>query len=142
MSLTRIFDIAGSGMSAQTVRLNTTASNLANADSVSSSEGTTYKARQPIFSATMADYRRQVYPQTPESVGVQIRGILESNVPLKMEYQPNHPQANAEGMIFKSNVNTMEEMANMISASRTYQVNVEVSETAKQLWMRTLNMGQ
>lgn len=142
MSLFRIFDIAGSGMSAQSVRLNTTASNLANVDSVSSSEDRTYKARQPVFAATMADYRRDVYPKQDESVGVRVAGIVESDIPLRMEYHPEHPLANEDGMIFKTNVNPMEEMANMISASRTYQINVEVSETAKTLMQRTITMGQ
>lgn len=142
MSLFRIFDIAGSGMSAQSVRLNTVASNLANVDSVSSSEDKTYKARQPVFAAAMEDLRRQVYPNQAESVGVKVAGIVESDVPLQQEYRPDHPQANEQGMIFKTNVNAMSEMANMISASRAYQINVEISDTAKQLAMRTLTLGQ
>lgn len=141
-SLFRVFDIAGSGMSAQSARLNTTASNLANADSVSSSENKTYKARQPVFAAQMADVRRGVYPTVQESVGVSVLGITESTAPLPKEYQPDHPLANEDGYIYKSNVNTMEEMANMISASRSYQLNVEISETAKQMLQRTLNLGQ
>ena len=142
MSLFRIFDIAGSGMSAQSVRLNTVASNLANVDSVSSSEDKTYKARQPVFAAAMEDLRRQVYPNQAESVGVKVAGIVESDIPLQQEYRPDHPQANEQGMIFKTNVNAMSEMANMISASRAYQINVEISDTAKQLAMRTLTLGQ
>ena len=142
MSLFRIFDIAGSGMSAQSVRLNTVASNLANVDSVSSSEDKTYKARQPVFAAAMEDLRRQVYPNQAESVGVKVTGIVESDIPLQQEYRPDHPQANEQGMIFKTNVNAMSEMANMISASRAYQINVEISDTAKQLAMRTLTLGQ
>lgn len=142
MSLMRIFDIASSGMSAQTVRLNTVASNLANADSVSSNENKTYRARMPVFAATMADSRRGVYPEEQHAAGVDVLGIVESAKPLQVEYRPDHPMANEQGYIFKSNVNPMEEMANMISASRSYQINAEISDTVKNLMLRTLNLGQ
>jgi len=136
MSLFRIFDIAASGMSAQSIRLNTVSSNLANADSVSSSEGRTYRARQPVFAATLND----VFNDSPD-VKVKVLGIVESQEPLQQRYAPNHPMANEDGYIFMPNVNTVEEMANMISASRSYQANVEVVNTSKQMLMRTLSLG-
>lgn len=138
MSLMSIFNISGSGMSAQSVRLNTTASNLANANSISSSLGTTYKAREPVFAAIQDD----VMNELNASAGVRVAGIVESNAPLNMEYQPNHPMADDKGYIYKPNVNVVEEMANMISASRSYQTNVEVARTAKDMLQRTLALGQ
>ncbi|MCW8881480.1 MAG: flagellar basal body rod protein FlgC [Sedimenticola sp.] len=137
MSMFKIFDTAASGMSAQSLRLNTVASNMANVDSVSSSIEETYKARQPVFSAML----NQLNPDDP-AVGVQVKGVVESAAPLSMEYAPNHPKANEEGYIFRPNVNVMEEMANMISASRSYQSNVEVVNTAKQLMVATLRLGE
>ena len=137
MSLFNVFDVTGSALAAQNVRLNTTASNLANAESVSSSTGETYRARQPVFAQMLGEFG-----SPEETVGVQIKGIVESQAPLRQEYQPDHPLANEEGYIFKPNVNTIEEMANMISASRSYQTNVEVLNTAKQLMLRTLAMGE
>lgn len=137
MSMFKIFDTAASGMSAQSMRLNLVASNLANVDSVSSSMDQTYKARQPVFSAMV----NQLNSRDP-AVGVQVRGIVESPAPLKMEYAPNHSMANEEGYIFRPNVNVAEEMANMISASRSYQSNVEVINTAKRLLSATLQLGQ
>ena len=137
MSMFRVFDVAGSAMSAQSLRLNVTASNMANANSVSSSEGDTYRARQPVFAAML----EQAQGGTQASVGVQVKGIVESQAPLQQQYNPNHPMANADGYVFLPNVNVAEEMANMISASRSYQSNVEVVNTAKQLAMRTLQMG-
>lgn len=137
MSMFKIFDTAASGMSAQSLRLNTVASNMANVDSVSSSVEETYRARQPVFSALL----NQLNPDEP-AVGVQVKGVVESNAPLNMEYAPNHPKANEEGYIFRPNVNVMEEMANMISASRSYQSNVEVVNTAKQLMVATLRLGE
>ena len=138
MSMFKVFDVAGSAMSAQSLRLNVTASNMANANSVSSSEGETYRARQPVFSA-MLD---QASGNQQANVGVQVKGIIESQAPLQRQFNPNHPMANEEGYVFMPNVNVTEEMANMISASRSYQSNVEVINTAKQLMMRTLTMGQ
>lgn len=130
----KVFDIAGSALSAQTLRLNTTASNLANADSVSSSTGQTYRSRQPVFAAALSDAQ--------EAVGVEVRGIVESQAPLRQEFRPDHPMANENGYVFLPNVNAVEEMANMISASRAYQSNVEVINTAKQLALKTLTLGQ
>ncbi len=138
MSMFKIFDVAGSALSAQTVRLNTTASNLANADSVSSSIDQTYRARQPVFAA-MLDQARSG-DQT--AVGVQVKGIVESQSELRQEYRPDHPMANEEGYVFLPNVNVVEEMANMISASRSFQTNVEVTNTAKQMMLQTLRIGE
>lgn len=134
----KIFDIAGSGMNAQALRLNLVASNLANADSVSSSLEQTYKARQPVFAAQLQD----LLDQQSAATGVNVLGVVESQAPLKMEYAPDHPMADLQGYIFKPNVDTVEEMANMISASRSYQNNVEVINTAKQLMLQTVRMGQ
>lgn len=138
MSLFQVMDISGSALSAQSVRLNVTASNMANADSVSSSEGRTYRARHPVFSAVLAGE----FAADPTSVGVRVNGIVESEAPLRVEHQPEHPMADDQGRIFRSNVNLMEEMANMISASRSYQSNVEVMSAAKQMLLRTLSLGQ
>ncbi|GGI67691.1 flagellar basal body rod protein FlgC [Shewanella gelidii] len=137
MSLFNIFDVAGSGMSAQSVRLNTTASNIANADSVSSSVNETYKARHPIFEAEMA---KATHDQ--QAVGVQVRGVVESDAPLTREFSPDHPLADKDGFIYKSNVNVMEEMADMISATRSYQMNVQVADAAKSMLQQTLRMGK
>ncbi len=133
----KIFDTAASGMSAQSLRLNLVASNMANIDSVSSSIDQTYKARQPVFGALL----NQLNPNDP-SVGVQVKGVVESQAPLIMEYAPEHSLANEEGYIFRPNVNLVEEMANMISASRSYQSNVEVVNTAKKLMAATLQLGE
>lgn len=138
MSMFKVFDVAGSALSAQSLRLNVTASNMANANSVSSSEGETYHARQPVFAAML----EQAGGGQQANVGVQVKGIVESQAPLQQQYNPSHPMANKDGYIFLPNVNVVEEMANMISASRSYQSNVEVINTAKQLMMRTLTMGQ
>ena len=137
MSLYNVFDIAGSAMSAETVRLNVTASNLANAQSVGASEGSTYHARHPVFSAVMKSLQGE-----GASYGVEVNGIVESQAPLQQRYQPEHPMANEEGYVFLPNVNIVDEMANMISASRSYQNNVEVLNTSKQLMLATLRLGQ
>lgn len=138
MSLFNIFNVAGSGMSAQSVRLNTTASNIANADSVSSSVGETYRARHPIFEAEMSKAQQH----QSASASVAVKGIVESDLPLNKEFAPEHPMADADGFIYKPNVNVMEEMANMISASRSYQMNVQVTEAAKSMLQQTLRIGK
>lgn len=138
MSSLNIFGIAGSGMNAQSLRLNLVASNISNANTISSSEGDVYKSRQPVFAAEL---RNILDKQNPGSK-VKVLGVLESEAPPIMEYEPNHPMADKDGYIFKPNVNTVEEMANMMSASRSYQNNVEVLNTAKQLILQTLKMGQ
>jgi flagellar basal-body rod protein FlgC len=137
MSMFKIFDTAASGMSAQSLRLNLVASNMANVDSISSSLDETYRARQPVFKAML----NRLNPNDP-AVGVHMAGVVESQAPLQMEYAPDHPQANKDGYIFRSNVNMVEEMANMISASRSYQSNVEVVNATKQLMSATLRMGE
>ena len=138
MSLFNVFNITGSGMSAQSVRLNTTASNIANADSVSSSIDETYRARHPVFAAAM----QEAAAGQEKSVGVQVLGVVESNKPLNVEYAPEHPMADNDGYIYKPNVNVIEEMTNMISASRSYQTNVQLAESAKNMLTKTLTLGQ
>jgi flagellar basal-body rod protein FlgC len=125
-------------MSAQSVRLNTTASNIANADSVSSSVDKTYRARHPVFEAEML----KANSQQNSSPGVTVKGIVESNKPLLKEYSPDHPMADGDGFIYKPNVNVMEEMADMISASRSYQMNVQVADATKSMLQQTLRMGK
>jgi len=138
MSLFNVFNITGSGMSAQSMRLNTTASNIANADSVSSSIDETYRARHPVFAAAM----QKAAAGQEGNAGVQVLGIVESNKPLNIEYAPDHPMADNEGYIYKPNVNVIEEMTNMISASRSYQTNVQLAESAKNMLNKTLLLGQ
>ncbi len=138
MSSLKIFDIAGSGMNAQSLRLNLVASNISNANSVSSSTGGVYKSRQPVFSAEL----QGIMNNQDAASKVNVLGVIENQAPPIMEYAPNHPMADKAGYIYKSNVNTVEEMANMMSASRSYQNNVEVLNTAKQLILQTLKMGQ
>ncbi|NNJ96642.1 MAG: flagellar basal body rod protein FlgC [Gammaproteobacteria bacterium] len=137
MGLYNVFDVAGSSMSAQSVRLNTVASNLANADTVSATEKDIYRSRQPVFAAVM-----QALGSEQASTPVTTAGIVESQAPARQEYQPDHPLANEEGYIYRSNVNSIEEMTNMMAASRSYQNSVEVFNTSKQLLLKTLNMGR
>ncbi|SFC91734.1 flagellar basal body rod protein FlgC [Collimonas sp. OK412] len=133
-----IFDVAGSAMSAQSQRMNVTASNLANADSVSGPDGQPYRAKQVVFAVAAGDQ------QDPASAvgGVQVAGVVEDQSPLRMVYDPKHPLANASGYVTMPNVNVVEEMVNMISASRSYQANVEVLNTAKNMMLKTLTIGQ
>ena len=138
MSSFKIFDIAGTGMNAQSLRLNLVASNIANANSVSNTAEGAYKSRQPVFAAELRD----IINHQNATSRVKVLGVLENKAPPVMEYAPNHPMADDTGYIYKSNVNTVEEMANMMSASRSYQNNVEVLNTAKQLILQTLKMGQ
>jgi len=137
MGLYNVFNVAGSSMSAQSVRLNTVASNLANADTVSTTENGIYRSRQPVFAAVM-----QALGNEQSSVPVRTAGIVESQEPARQEYQPDHPLANKEGYIYRSNVNSIEEMTNMMAASRSYQNSVEVFNTSKQLLLKTLSMGR
>lgn len=147
MSSFNIFDIAGSGMSAQTVRLNTTASNLANADSVATSAANAYRARHPVFQAVQAQLAQQMAGSTGPNSGLQngmvkVEGIVQSTTAPQARYEPGNPLANADGYVYSSNVNVVEEMVDMISASRSYQNNVEVMNTAKDMMMATLKLGQ
>jgi len=137
MSSFKIFDIAGSGMNAQNLRMNVVASNLANVDAVSSSAGETYRARQPVFKAVLD----QAGTRSP-AVGVRMAGVVESQAPLVREFSPQHAMADAEGYIYRPNVNVVEEMANMISASRAYQNNVEVVNATRQMLNATINLGR
>jgi flagellar basal-body rod protein FlgC len=141
MSLFKVFDVAGSGMNAQSLRLNVTASNLANAESASGSEEGAYRAKHPVFAATLNAMQNQGL-SNQASAGVKVTDIIESDAPLRQIYSPENPMANEEGYIFLPNVNAIEEMANMMSASRSYQSNVEVMNTTKQLLLRTIQMGQ
>ncbi len=149
MSLLSIFDIAGSGLAAQSMRLNTTASNLANADSVAGDAASAYRAREPVFAAVMRQYGMHSIDgplsgplDGGEAVGVRVLGIVESQAPIARRYEPGNPLADTEGYIYTSNVNTIEAMTNMISASRTFQSNVEVINTSRDLLLKTLSMGR
>lgn len=137
MSLFNIFDVAGSGMSSQSVRLNVVASNLANADNVSGSEAEAYRAKQPVFEALYATARNE----GSNANGVRVASIKDSEAPIQARYMPGHPLADKSGYVYGSNVNSIEEMVNMISASRSYQNNVEVMNTSKEMLLRTLSLG-
>ena len=138
MSLFSIFNIAGSGMAAQSVRLNTVASNLANADSVASSPEAAYRARGPLFAAV----KSQAGSGNALGEGVQVLGISESQAAIPSRYEPGNPLADAEGYVYSSNVNPVDELVNMISASRSYQNNVEVMNSTRQLMQKTLDLGK
>ena len=138
MSLFKVFDVAGSAMNAQSVRMNVTASNLANAGNVSGDPDKVYRAKQPVFStfsASLAD-------QASGAQGVRLEGVVESAAPLQMRYQPDHPEADADGNVYVTNVSTVEEMVNMMSASRSYKNNVEMINTTKDLLLQTLSLGR
>lgn len=147
MSLASVFNIAGTGMSAQTTRLNTTASNLANAESVSSSIDQTYRARHPVFSAMFQQAQGDQGSlfddgNNQAGNGVQVLGVVEDQSPLVPRYEPNHPAADANGYVYYPNVNVVQEMADMISASRSFQSNAEMMNTAKQMMQKVLTLGQ
>ena len=135
MSLFNVFQVSSSAMTAQSMRLNTTASNLANADSVISSDGKPYRAKQVVFEATPMGSGQA-------SQGVRVRQVVEDASPARMVYDPKNPGADEKGYVAFPNVNVVEEMTNMISASRSYQTNVEVMNTAKTMMLRTLQIGQ
>lgn len=135
MALIRALEIAGTGLSAQSVRLDAVASNLANVDSVSSSIAETYRARVPVFAAIFE-------PELEGVAKVEVKGIVESPSPIEIQYHPGHPMADADGYVYYPNINPIEQLADMISASRSYQDNLEVANTAKQLLQRTLELGQ
>lgn len=143
MSLYNIFNVSGSAMSAQTVRLNTIASNIANADSVASSTGETYKARHPVFATIINDSISSGNGNDANSAGgVRVTGIVESQADAVARYQPENPLADEDGYVYAPNISLVEEMANMISASRSYQSNVQVANMTKSLLTRTLSLGQ
>ena len=138
MSMSDIFNVAGSAISAQSQRLNVVASNLANADTVAGPDGQAYKARQVTFQTQLVG----ASGQSAASAGVTVSTVSEDNTPGRRVHDPKHPQADAEGYVTYSNVNAVEEMVNMISASRSYQNNIEVMNTAKTLLLKTLQLGQ
>ncbi|HEX8592514.1 MAG TPA: flagellar basal body rod protein FlgC [Pseudomonas sp.] len=146
MSLANVFNIAGSGMSAQTTRLNTTASNIANAETVSSSMDQTYRARHPVFATVMQGQGTGggslFQDQGEAGQGVQVSGIIEDASNLEARYEPNHPSADKDGYVYYPNVNVVEEMADMISASRSFQTNAEIMNTAKTMMQKVLTLGQ
>jgi flagellar basal-body rod protein FlgC len=136
MSLFQVFDIASSAMTAQSIRLNATASNLANADSATSSTGQPYRAKQVVFSAT------QMTQNQPLAVGVKVAAVTEDSSPPRLVYDPKNPLADAKGYVAMPNVDVVEEMTNMIAASRSYQTNADMMNTAKTLLQHTLQLGQ
>ena len=138
MSMLRIFDVASSAISAQSQRLNVVASNLSNADTVAGPDGAAYKARQVVFQTALMGPPGQ----RDAHVGVRVSTIAEDNTPGRRVLDPKHPSADADGYVTYSNVNPVEEMVNMISASRSYQNSVEVMNTARSLLQKTLQMGQ
>ena len=134
MSLFNVFNVSGSAVSAQSQRLNVVASNLANADSVAGPDGQPYKARQVVFQTQMVGAGQ-------ESAGVRVAQVVEDNAAPRRIHNPDHPLADADGYVTMSNVNPVEEMVNMISASRSYQTNIDVMNTAKSLLQKTLQLG-
>lgn len=135
MSNLPIFDVAGSALQAQSVRLSTIASNLANADSVAGSPEQVYKPLEPVFQA-------QANPSDPNLTGVRVREITQSDAPPVRRYEPGHPLADADGYVFSPDIDPVAQMVNLISASRSYQAGVEVISTAKELALATLSMGR
>jgi flagellar basal-body rod protein FlgC len=135
MALSSIFDVAGTALTAQSKRLNVVASNLANADSASTSADTAYHAKQVIFQTLNIG-------NSGVDKGVKVASVVDDPTPMHTVYEPNHPLANAEGYVTYPNVNPVEEMVNMISASRSYQNEVEVMNTTKTLLQKTLTLGQ
>lgn len=134
MALFSIFDISGSAMTAQSKRLNVSASNMANADSVAGPDGTPYRARQVVFQVNRGAGQ--------EIGGVKVSDVIESDAPDRLVYEPGNPLADANGYLRMPNVNVVSEMVNTISASRSYQANVEVMNTAKSMMLKTLSLGQ
>lgn len=134
MSVFNVFHIAGSALTAQSARLNAVASNMANADSVAGPDGKPYRAKQVVFEATPMG--------SPATQGVRVKAVVEDAAPPRMVYDPRNPAADEQGYVAMSNVNAVEEMVNMISASRSYQTNADVMNTAKTLLLRTLQMNQ
>ena len=141
-SMFKIFDTAGSGMAAQSLRLNTVASNLANADSVSSTAQGAYRAREPLFAAVKQQVDGALAGTDAGVAGVRVDGVTESQAAVPSRYEPGNPMADADGYVYGSNVNPVDELVNMISASRSYQNNVEVMNTTKQLMVKTLDLGK
>lgn len=141
MSLFNVFDVAGSAMNAQSMRLNVTASNLANADAVSGTAAGAYRARHPVFQTAMVSAGGSALDDAA-GAGVRVLDVVQSDTTPVRRHDPGNPLADAEGYVWGSNVNPVEEMANMISASRSYQGSVEVMTTSRDLLLKTLAMGR
>jgi flagellar basal-body rod protein FlgC len=138
----KIFDTAGSGMAAQSLRLNAVASNLANADSVSNNPDSAYRAKELLFAPTQSVQDGSMTQDADDGTnGVRMLGVTESQQPVETHYEPGNPMADANGTVYGSNVNPIDELVNMISASRSYQNNVEVMNSAKQLALKTIQLG-
>ena len=140
MSLFNVFNTSGSALNAETIRLNTTASNLANAESVNGDATKVYRARHPVFQ-TMMDTSADSFDEQDAGVGVRVLGVVESSAPPLLRYQPENPAANKDGYVYSSNVNSIEEMTNMISANRSFATNIECINTARDLLLKTISMG-
>jgi flagellar basal-body rod protein FlgC len=140
MSLFNVFNVSGSALNAETIRLNTTASNLANAESVNGDVTKVYRARHPVFQAMMNDADGD-FDDQGEAKGVRVLGIVESTTPPLKTYQPDSPLADKDGYVYASNVNSIEEMTNMISANRSFATNVEAINTARDLLLKVISMG-
>jgi flagellar basal-body rod protein FlgC len=140
MSLFDVFSVSGSAMNAETIRLNTTASNLANAESVNGDVTKVYRARHPVFQAMM-NSEFGVDDDQGASSGVRVMGVVESAAPPLQTYEPNNPLADKDGYVYTSNVNSIEEMANMISANRSFATDVEAVNTARDLLLKVISMG-
>jgi flagellar basal-body rod protein FlgC len=139
MSLFNVFNVSGSALNAETIRLNTTASNLANAESVNGDVTKIYRARHPVFQSMMDT--SAPFDDPDASVGVRVLGVVESKAAPLMRYSPENPLANKDGYVFTSNVNSIEEMTNMISANRSFATNIEAINTARDLLLKTISMG-
>lgn len=135
-NLFRVFDIAGSAMTAQSMRLNTTASNLANAESATGNDGQPYRAKQVVFEAI------PMQSGSSYAKGVRVKEVVEDKTPPRLVYDPKHPAADGNGYVAMPNVNPVEEMTNMIAASRAYQTNADIMNTAKSMLQKTLTLGQ
>ena len=140
MSLFDVFDVAGSGMHAQSIRLNVTSSNLANAGRVAATPDEAYRGRHPVFSSLV--FGERAFGGEGASTGVRVLGILESTAPPPQRFQPGHPLADEQGYVYTSNVNPIEEMVNMMTATRSFQSSVEILNTTKDLMLATLRMGR
>jgi flagellar basal-body rod protein FlgC len=141
MSLFNVFNVSGSALNAETIRLNTTASNLANAESVNGDATKIYRARHPVFQS-MLDTSNPFADSEGASSGVRVLGVVESKAPPLTRYAPDNPLANKDGYVFTSNVNSIEEMTNMISANRSFATNIEAINTARDLLLKTISMGR
>lgn len=143
MSLFNVFNIAGSALNAQTIRLNATASNLANAESVDGDPNKVYRARHPVFQAMLDSPAMDSTDANASgaAVGVRVLGVVQSTTPPVSRFEPNNPLANKDGYVYMSNVNSIEEMTNMMSANRSFATNVDAINTARDLLLKTISMG-